>query len=72
VQKALGSAVSGQMAYWDALLVATAAEGGCDTILTEDLGSGRVMLGVSVLNPFNDDGLVPDAQALLANNRYSG
>jgi len=63
---ALGAAVRGQAAYWDALMVATAAEAGCETILTEDLGDRTVMHGVKVLNPFAGDGLASAAEALLA------
>jgi hypothetical protein len=59
VRKALASAANGQEAsYWDSLLVATQAEAGCTTILTED--------GVRVLNPFGAGALTPDAAALLA------
>jgi predicted nucleic acid-binding protein len=36
VQAALLAAVRGQMRYWDTLLVASAAEAECSTILTED------------------------------------
>jgi predicted nucleic acid-binding protein len=63
---ALGAAVSGRMSYWDALLVATAAEAGCETILTENLGVGSVMHGVRVVNPFAGGGLAAAAAVLLA------
>jgi predicted nucleic acid-binding protein len=63
---ALGAAVRGQLAYWDALLVATAAEAGCETILTEDLSDKTVVHGLKVLNPFAGDGLAQEAEALLA------
>jgi predicted nucleic acid-binding protein len=66
VQAALGAAVSGRMSYWDAVLVATAAEAGCETILTEDLDDGSLVHGVRVVNPFGVDGLAPAAEALLA------
>jgi predicted nucleic acid-binding protein len=66
VRVALRSAASGQASFWDALLVATAAEAGCTTILTEDLSDGALLQGVRVLNPFGTTGLTPAATALLA------
>jgi predicted nucleic acid-binding protein len=66
VRTALRSAASGQASYWDALLVATAAEAGCTTILTEDLPDGSQLHGVRILNPFGATALTPAAAALLA------
>jgi predicted nucleic acid-binding protein len=66
VRSALKSAANGQASYWDSLLVATAAEAGCTTILTEDLADGSLLHGVRVLNPFGAGALTPDAAALLA------
>jgi predicted nucleic acid-binding protein len=66
VAAALDSAAAGVASYWDALLLATAAEAGCVAILTGDLGSGHVHLGVKVVAPFVGDGLSPEALALLA------
>lgn len=65
VRAALGTAATGHASYWDALLVATAAEAGCTTILTEDLADGGLLLGVRVLNPFAGTVLAPAAEALL-------
>jgi predicted nucleic acid-binding protein len=45
--------------------VATAAEAGCSTILTEGLADGTLLLGVAVLNPFAGNLLTPAAVALL-------
>jgi predicted nucleic acid-binding protein len=52
VRTALADAVSGRASYWDALLVATAAEAGCKLILTEDLPDGTTLGGVAIHNPF--------------------
>lgn len=52
VRIALGEAASGRASYWDALLVATAAEAGCAVILTEDLADGTSLVGVEIHNPF--------------------
>jgi predicted nucleic acid-binding protein len=66
VRAALATAAAGQASYWDALLVATAAEAGCTAILTEDMADGSRLLGVRILNPFAGNILAPEAAALLA------
>jgi predicted nucleic acid-binding protein len=65
VRAALMAATAGHASYWDALLVAAAAEAGCGTILTEGLTDGALLLGVRVLNPFAGPALAPAAEALL-------
>ena len=65
VRAAMAAAAAGRASYWDALLVATAAEAGCTAILTEDLADGTTLLGVRVINPFAGDALPPAALALL-------
>jgi predicted nucleic acid-binding protein len=65
VRAALTAASSGLASYWDALLVATAAEGGCTSILTEDLADGSSLFGVRILNPFAGNALAPAASVLL-------
>lgn len=41
-----------QLAYWDALILAAARAGGCDRVLTEDMGHGAEVAGVRIENPF--------------------
>jgi predicted nucleic acid-binding protein len=66
VRAALVDAVAGRASYWDALLVATAAEAGCTLILTEDLADGGKLGGVEVHNPFAPaGGLTERARVLL-------
>ncbi len=65
VRTALAIAASARASYWDALLVATAAEGGCSAILTEDLADGALLGGVRVLNPFGSGELTEIAMLLL-------
>ncbi len=43
---------SSQLSYWDALIVASAAAGGCERLLIEDLIHGQVIGSVRVENPF--------------------
>ena len=50
VLRAIDIAHDGQVAYWDALLLATAA--GCEKILTEDLAAGSTIAGILIENPF--------------------
>jgi len=65
VRAALAAAASARTSYWDALLVATASEGGCTAILTEDLADGALLGGVRVLNPFGSGALTTAAMLLL-------
>ena len=37
--------------FYDALIVASALEARCDTLLTEDLQTGRSIQGLTILNP---------------------
>ena len=65
VRTALATASAGRASYWDALLVATAAEAGCTVVLTQDMADGSALHGVRVLNPFGDGDLAPAALSLL-------
>ncbi len=38
--------------YWDSAVVAAAQLAGCDTLFSEDMQTGRVLDGVTILNPF--------------------
>ena len=57
---AAAAAVAGRFAYWGALLLATLERAGCTTVLSEDMGDGGTLGGVTVRNPFAGDRL-PDA-----------
>ncbi|HEX4740151.1 MAG TPA: PIN domain-containing protein [Caulobacteraceae bacterium] len=63
VRAALAHSIAGCAGYWDALLVETAAEGGCGALISEDLG-GRLG-GVAIVNPFDGEKISAAAQALL-------
>ena len=41
-----------QLAFWDALVVRAARQGGCSVLYTEDLQDGRSIDGVTIVNPF--------------------
>ncbi|MDO8835794.1 MAG: PIN domain-containing protein [Vicinamibacterales bacterium] len=46
---------SAGIAFWDALIVASAVRSGADRILSEDLNPGQAIAGVTVVNPFIND-----------------
>ena len=41
-----------RLSFYDALIVASAIEAGCDTLFTEDLQHGRKFGSLTVVNPF--------------------
>jgi predicted nucleic acid-binding protein len=48
-------AVDHKLQYWDALIVAAAAEAGCALLLSEDMQHGLVTRGVTIVNPLADE-----------------
>ena len=42
-----------RFSFYDSLILASALEAGCDTLLTEDLQSGRRIDGLTIVNPFD-------------------
>jgi predicted nucleic acid-binding protein len=66
VRSALAVATTERASYWDALLVATAAEAGCSAILTEDMSDGMSLRDVRILNPFSGDAIPAAVLQLLA------
>ncbi len=52
VKDAVALSRSSQVSYWDALILAAAAKGGCRRLLTEDLNNGQVVGSVQIENPF--------------------
>ena len=41
-----------QLSYWDALILAAAERGDCETVYSEDLSHGQTYENVTVQNPF--------------------
>ena len=66
VRAALAHASAGRASYWDALLVATAGEGGCATLLSEDMADGAQLGSVTIVNPFDAGALNDRAATLLS------
>jgi len=54
VRAAIQISGSSQLSYWDGLIVASAAAGGCGRLLSEDLSDGQVIGSVRVENPFRE------------------
>jgi predicted nucleic acid-binding protein len=52
VKAAIQTSRSSHLSYWDGLIVASAAVGGCERLLTEDLNDGQAIGSVRVENPF--------------------
>jgi len=65
VRAALAEAPRGRFSYWDGVLLASAAEAGCTTILSEDMADGARFGSIVVTNPFRHGDLAPAAKALL-------
>ena len=51
-EAAVALARSHGFSFYDALIVASALEAGCDTLLTEDLQAGQRIAGLTIVNPF--------------------
>jgi predicted nucleic acid-binding protein len=43
------------LAWWDALLVASALMAGCKLFISEDMQDGRVISGMRIANPFTPE-----------------
>ena len=65
VRVALGEMAAGRLSYWDALMLASAAEVGCSAMLSEDMQDGATLLGLEIVNPFGADGISSRAAELL-------
>ena len=62
---AFGAFEAGRFGLWDALLLATAREAGCTVVLSEDMGDGATLDGITVRNPLRGDALPDDLRPLL-------
>ena len=52
IQDAIDCSILNQVSFWDSLILAAASAAGCGVVLSEDLGPGQTILGVTVENPF--------------------
>ena len=65
LRTALAEAESGRFQFFDALLVATARDGGCGAVITEDMAAGRSLDRVMIVGAFSGGGISDAALALL-------
>ena len=65
VVAAMDAVVEGRLAYWDALLLATAAEAGCRAAISENMGDGAALGSIRVVPAFAGQSISPAARALL-------
>jgi len=66
VRAALAQAGKSRFSFWDAVLLASAAEAGCSVILSEDMHDGARFGSIAICNPFGETGLTPSARAIFA------
>ena len=52
LSRAVDVAVDHQLATWDAVVLAAAAEAGCRVLLSENMQDGFTWGGVTIVNPF--------------------
>ena len=52
VFEAIDCSILNTLSLWDALIVAAAASAKCETLWTEGMNAGQVILGVRIENPF--------------------
>jgi len=65
VRAALGEAGKTRFSFWDAVLLASAAEAGCSVILSEEMQDGARFGSIAICDPFGKTGLSPSARAIL-------
>ncbi len=65
---AMDLVIAHRLAFWDAMLWATARQHGCAAIFSEDMQDGRRLGGLEIINPFAADNL-PRVSALLGGGR---
>ena len=52
LSRGLDVAIAHNLAIWDAIILAAAAEAGCRMLLSEDMHEGFTWGGVTIVNPF--------------------
>ncbi len=65
LRMALTAAAADRFQYWDALLLASAAEAGCDALISEDMHPGAALGRIRIVRAFEGNDVSPEARALL-------
>ena len=66
VRAALAESAKSRLSFWDAVLLASAAEAGCSVMLSEDMQDGARFGSIAICNPFGKSGLSSLAREILA------
>jgi predicted nucleic acid-binding protein len=53
MQRAFTISSAHGFSYWDSAIIAAAESLGCRELLTEDMGDGRLVAGLRIVNPFH-------------------
>ncbi len=64
--EAMAAAATGRFSFWDAMLLATAAQSGCTALISEDMAPGAKLGPVRVIPAFAGADVSPEARAVLA------
>jgi predicted nucleic acid-binding protein len=54
IEQAIDCSILHRISFWDALIVTAAEEARCVRVLSEDLGDGQMIRGVTIENPLRD------------------
>lgn len=65
IRAALEESARRRLSFWDAVLLASAAEAGCSAIMSEDMKDGIRLGSIVVVNPFAG-GLSAKAQEIMS------
>lgn len=57
IEQAIDISLVSQLSFWDSLIVAAAEKANCEFLFSEDMSSGGIYRGVTVLNPFIEKGV---------------
>lgn len=52
ILRAIKRSDSDSVSFWDALIIEAALQSDCETLLSEDMQSGRKIDGLTIVNPF--------------------
>lgn len=63
---AMAAAATGNVSFWDAMLLTTAARAGCTALISEDMAPGARLGSIRVVPAFAGEEVSPEALALLA------
>ncbi|MFM2317393.1 MAG: hypothetical protein RLZZ215_14 [Pseudomonadota bacterium] len=52
IAKAMQRHRNREFSFWDSLVIEAALQANCDTLLSEDMQDGRIIHGLTIVNPF--------------------